>query len=66
MSNLINKYTVLKHYNKTTIIIIIIINVKAKVYVSSFWVNTDWKCRLSMLSLVRLSDIMNPSLYCSC
>ena len=34
--------------------------------VSSFWVNTDWKCRLSMLALVRLSDLMNPSLSCSC
>ena len=29
-------------------------------------VNTDWKCWLSMLALVRLSDLMNPSLSCSC
>ena len=34
--------------------------------VSSFWVNTDWKCWLSMLALVRLSDLMNLSLSCSC
>ena len=34
--------------------------------VSSFWVNTDWKCWLSMLALVRLSDLMNPFLSCSC
>ena len=31
-----------------------------------FCVNTDWKCWLSMLALVRLSDLMNPSLSCSC
>ena len=31
----------------------------------SFWVNTDWKCWLSMLALIRLSDLMNPSLSCS-
>ena len=29
---------------------------------SSFCVNTDWKCLLSMLGLVRLSDLTNPSL----
>ena len=34
--------------------------------VSSFWVNTDWKCWLTMLALVRLSDLMNPSLSSSC
>ena len=34
--------------------------------VSSFLVNTDWKCWLSMLALVRLSDLMNMSLSCSC
>ena len=28
--------------------------------VSSFLVNTDWKCLLSMLAIVRLSDLMNP------
>ena len=28
--------------------------------VSSFLVNTDWKCWLIMLALVRLSDLMNP------
>ena len=33
---------------------------------SSFLVNTDWKCWLSMLALVRLSDLMNPFLSCSC
>ena len=32
----------------------------------SFCVNTDWKCWLSMLALVKLSDLMNPSLSCSC
>ena len=31
------------------------------VEMSSFCVNTDWKCWLSMLALVRLSDLMNPS-----
>ena len=31
-----------------------------------FLVNTDLKCWLSMLALVRLSDLMNPSLSCSC
>ena len=36
------------------------------VEMSSFCVNTDWKCWLSMLALVRLSDLMNPSLPCSC
>ena len=36
------------------------------VEMSSFCVNTDWKCWLSMLALVRLSDLMNPSLSCSC
>ena len=36
------------------------------VEMSSFWVNTDLKCWLSMLALVRLSDLMNPSLSCSC
>ena len=30
--------------------------------VSLFLVNTDWKCWLSMLALVRLSDMMNQSL----
>ena len=34
--------------------------------VSSYWVNTDWKYRLSMLALVTLLDRMNPSLSCSC
>ena len=34
------------------------------VEMSSFCVNTDWKCWLSMLALVRLSDLMNPSLSC--
>ena len=33
---------------------------------SSFLVNTDWKCWLSMLALVRLSDLMNQSVSCSC
>ena len=37
-----------------------------KVEMSSFWVNTDMKCSLSRLALVRLSDLMNPSLSCSC
>ena len=32
------------------------------VEISSFWINTDLKCWLSMLALVRLSDLMNPSL----
>ena len=32
---------------------------------SSFLVNTDWKCWLSILALVRLSDLMHPSLSCS-
>ena len=36
------------------------------VEMSSFCVNTEWKCWLSMLALVRLSDMMNPSLSCSC
>ena len=36
------------------------------VEMSLFCVNTDWKCWLSMLALVRLSDLMNPSLSCSC
>ena len=33
---------------------------------SSCWWNTDWKCWLSMLALVRLSDLINTSLSCSC
>ena len=36
------------------------------VEMSSFWVNTDLKCWLSMLVLVRLFDLMNPFLSCSC
>ena len=36
------------------------------VEMSSFCVNTDWKCWLSMLALIRLSELMNPSLSCSC
>ena len=35
------------------------------VEMSSLCVNTDWKCLLSMLALVRLPDLMNPSLSCS-
>ena len=34
--------------------------------VSSCLVNTDWKCWLSVLALVRLSDLMNLFLSCSC
>ena len=30
---------------------------------SSFLVNTDWKCWLSMFAFVRLSDLMNPSFF---
>ena len=32
----------------------------------SFCVHTDWKCWLSLLALVKLSDLINPSLSCSC
>ena len=52
-------------YKKTTLYLYLM-PVSGMVEMSSFWVNTDLKCWLSMLALVRLSDLMNPSLSCSC